>query len=108
MSATLDKKRYRLFSFFSADGKCIGPDARKISHLEEFSKHPDDNTILPRGSEYRSRMFLNLRREREMLKNLLEENLTVAEFLEVPFTTENGVLVQNLVSRIHLPEGEIP
>ena len=43
-----------------------------------------------------------------MLKNVIKEDITVAEFLEVPFTTENGVLVQNLVSRIHLPEGEIP
>ena len=105
---TLFLNAFLNIDFFAADGKCLGPDARKISHLKEFKKHPDDMTILPRGSEYRSRMFLNLRKERELLKDLLKENITVEEFLEVPFTTSNGVLVQNLVSRIQLPEGEIP
>ena len=76
--------------------------------MKEFSKHEDDNTILQRGSEYRPRLFLNLRRERQALKNMLKEDITVEEFLADQFTSENGVLVQNVITRISLPGGEIP
>ena len=93
---------------FSADSKCLGLDAHKVAHLKEFSKHNDDKLILSRGSEFRPRLFLSLRREREALKSMLKEDISVAEFLADPLTSANGVLVQNMVSRIHLPEGEIP
>ena len=75
--------------------------------MKEFTKHDDDKTVLGRGSDFKGRVFLNLRREREALKNLLNENISVEEFLANQFTSTNGVLLQNLVSRIN-QQGEIP
>ena len=44
--------------FLNTDGKNLVPTKRKVSHLSEHKKHPDDNEVLPQSTLFDKRVFL--------------------------------------------------
>ena len=86
--------------YIVCDGKAVGPTKRKIKHLAEFDRAVDDQSPLPEGSSFKDRVFLSSKQERDLVKNLLTEEISTEEFLESDFSTDNGDLVHDLVTRL--------
>ena len=82
------------------DGKSVGPTKRKVDHLSEFDRLEEDVTPLMEGSKFKDRVFLSEKRERDLIKNLLTEEISTEDFLESDFATDNGQLVLSLVDRL--------
>ena len=86
--------------YIVCDGKSIGPAKRKVNHLTELDRAEDDDTPLLQGSKFPDRVFLNRKAERDFLKNLVTEQLSMQEFLRSDINTVNGQMIYNLVSRL--------
>ena len=63
---------------------------------------------MQQGSKFKDRVFLGDKQERDLVKNLLLDNIPVDEFIESEFSTANGQLVLALVTRVAEDSGEIP
>ena len=87
-------------AYIVCDGKSIGPAKRKVNHLSELDRAEEDNTPLQQGSQFSQRVFLSRKSERDLVKNLLNDQIDIEEFLDSEFSTENGRMVHDLVSRI--------
>ena len=95
-------------SMIVADAKCVGPSRRKVKHITEFNAVENDN-ILEQGSFLKDRVFLSSQKERKKLQSLLSEKITGNEFLNSrDVTSENGILVKDLVRRLFTTYDEIP
>ena len=86
--------------YIVCDGKSVGPAKRKVEHLSEFDRQEADETPLSEGSSFKDRVFLSVKQERDIVKNFLTEEISVEEFVESDFNTENGGLVHDLVARL--------
>ena len=88
--------------FFCMDGKeDIGPLKRKVQHLEELDRHPDDHEVLEQGSHFSKRVFLSAHKERQLACGLVTGTISVKEFLQSEdIKSENGELVRDLVKKI--------
>ena len=84
------------------DGKeDIGPLKRKVQHLEELDRHPDDHEVLEQGSHFSKRVFLSAHKERQLACGLVTGTISMEEFLESEdIKSENGELVRDLVKKI--------
>ena len=71
-----------------------------MDHLSEFDRLEEDVTPLMEGSKFKDRVFLSEKRERDLVKNLLTEEISREDFLESDFATDNGQLVLSLVDRL--------
>ena len=94
--------------YIVCDGKSIGPAKRKVEHLSEFDRAEEDLATMQQGSKFKDRVFLGDKQERDLVKNLLLDNIPVDEFIESEFSTANGQLVLALVTRVAEDSGEIP
>ena len=96
--------------YIVADGKMTAPTVRKVQHLDELSPEENDEQILPQGSLFKDRVFLHRKKERDLVKNLLTENLQIDDFISSnEVQSENIRLLIPLLERIqeNWPE-EIP
>ena len=70
--------QYVIFFFLMvADGKWVGPQSKYVKDLKELGKHPNDNSVLPRGSKFLDRMFIKVKKERQSFANLLKGDLYI-------------------------------
>ena len=83
------------------------PQSKYVKDLKELGKHPNDNSVLPRGSKFLDRMFIKVKKERQSFGNLLKGDLSIPEFLNEDISSDNGRMVTDLILRIQ-NEGEIP
>ena len=67
--------------YIVADGKMTAPTIRKVQHLDELSPEEDDNQVLPQGSHFKDRVYLKRKKERELVTNLLTENISIPDFI---------------------------
>ena len=54
--------------FLVADAKAVGLKNRRVEHLQELDRAPDDDQVLPGGSDHRQRVFLADKEERALLR----------------------------------------
>ena len=96
--------------FLNTDGKNMGPTKRKVKHIAELDKHPDDEDVLPQSTFFSKRVFLHNIKERHLVVELLAGDIFKQEFCESPeIETENGPLVVNLVRALnHENDYELP
>ena len=96
--------------FLNTDGKNLGPTKRKVKHIAELDKHPDDEDVLPQSTFFSKRVFLHNIKERHLVVELLAGDISKQEFCESPeIETENGRLVVNLVRALnHENDEELP
>ena len=87
--------------FLFQDGKQIGPSAKRVEHLEELDRHPDDDDSLEEGSKFKDRVFLSTKRERTLVGKLAKADIEIFEFLQEAIGwSENGILMIDLVRHI--------
>ena len=68
----------------------------------------ENDNILEQGSFLKDRVFLSSQKERKKLQSLLSEKITGDEFLNSrDVTSENGILVKDLVRRLFTTYDEI-
>jgi hypothetical protein len=98
-------------SYIVCDGKTDGPSKRKVDHIHELDRSEKDESVLCQGTMFQDRVFLSESRERKLVCNLLTKSLSSDDFLESEeITTENGLMVKNLVERVFMtwPDAELP
>ena len=86
--------------YLIGDGQSTGPLKKKVQHLSEFGKHTDDDTVLSQGSNHGDRIFLPAPDRRKVL-GLLSGEMDMEEFTDEEFQSENGTLIQELITRIY-------
>ena len=86
----------------------MGPALKHVKHLKELEKHEDDHSILERGSKFVDRIFLKVKKERELFKSFLKGDITLQDLLNEDISSDNGILVKNLILRIQTEDGDIP
>ena len=64
--------------------------------------------FLSQGSLFKNRVFLQPKSERTLVKNLLQGNMDLAEFLNSDINSPNGQMILHLVRRLSNQFGEIP
>ena len=95
-------------AYIVADGKACGPTTRKVDQLHELDRLPDDDVVLCAGSEFQYRVFLSSKEERTYLKKLVIGESSMEEFLGENITSSNGLLVRQLILRLHYDFDELP
>ena len=94
--------------FLNTDGKNMGPTKRKVKHLSELEKHPDDDDVLPQSTFFHKRVFLPKIKERHLVVELLAGDISKDEFCNSEdLESQNGRLVVDLV-RVLVNDEEIP
>ena len=89
-------------SWIVSDGKSLGPLKRNVKHLSELDIAEEDDSVLSQSTHYQNRIFLSVKKERVEIVKLLTGDITMEEFtLTQDITTENGILVINLVGYIN-------
>ena len=91
-----------------SDGKNMGPLKRRVDHLKELDRESSDNNILAQSTTFKNRIFLNSKKERMLVCQLLTSELSMIDFAEVSdLTSANGLLIIELVRHIleKFPEG---
>ena len=84
-----------------SDGKACGPLKRRVNHIQELDVAPNDDSVLPQSTHYHDRIFLNIKKERDVLRQLLSGNVSMDEFMATDdITSPNGMLVIGVVSHI--------
>ena len=53
-------------------------------------------------------MFIKIKKEREVFKSFFKGDLSMNELLHENITSDNGIMVRDLISRIQTDDGEIP
>ena len=89
--------------YFVGDGKCIGPLQKKLAglNISELGAHPDDDLILKQGSKFSDRILLPVKKERDIVCNLVTGNIDMDNFINTSeIQSENGKLIQNLIKFI--------
>ena len=92
-----------------ADGVCIAPTSKKSDHIHEFKPHEDDFDALAPSTSFKDRTFLIKKSERLILRQFVHEEITINEFLQLEFTSRNGLLIREIISRlarenVHCPD----
>ena len=83
--------------FLNTDGKNMGPTKRKVRHLEELERHPNDDEVLAQSTFFAKRVFLHIIKERNLVVELLAENISMTTLCDSEnIESENGRLVVNL------------
>ena len=95
--------------WINTDGKCTGPAMRRVKHIEELDIHKEDTQVLKQSTKLKDRVFLTEISERSQVSELVTGKISSEEFLTGNMTTENGVMVMDLVNYLadEWPE-EIP
>ena len=62
--------------YIVCDGK------RKVNHLTELDRAEEDNSPLQQGLQFSQRVFLSRKAERDLVKNLLNDQIDIDEFLK--------------------------
>ena len=84
-----------------ADGVCIAPTSRKTDHIQEFKPHEDRTEELPQSTTFKDRTFLMRKSERQILRQFVLEEITIADFLQsAAVTSENGLLIKAVIARL--------
>ena len=88
-------------SFFSVDATQIGPKKRKVRHLNELDRNPEDRQVLGQGSKFKDYVFLSEKKERDEVGNLLAGTMSMEEFIgSTDVITENGRMLQSVLRRV--------
>ena len=88
-------------SHIVADGKCLGPKVERGRHLQEFDHHETDNSVLKQSTYYKDRVFINTKKERDLICQLLTSSgMNMDQFCELCDKSPNFKMVQNLVQRL--------
>ena len=92
-----------------ADGVCIAPTSKKSDHIQEFKPHEDSINDLQQSTSFKDRTFLIRKSERQTLRNFVLEEITINDFLVSDITSENGLLLREVIARlarthVHCPE----
>jgi hypothetical protein len=84
-----------------SDGKNLGPLKRRVSHLKELDRHESDETVLEQSTKFKDRVFLNVKKERMIVCDLVSGGLPMLDFAELSeMTSPNGQLLLDLVRHI--------
>ena len=84
-----------------SDGKNVGPLQKRVDHLTELSMDQSDPKILQQSTKSKDRVFLNSKKERMIICQLLTGDLTMRDFCEISeITSSNGLLLIELVRYI--------
>ena len=91
------------------DAKAAGPQLDKVAHLSELEPHSQDSNVLDAGSTFKDRVFLFKKKERSLTKQLVDGDISPQDFVSSRnITTESGILIKNMVSRLISDFGEVP
>ena len=82
-----------------ADGVCIAPTSRKVDHIDEF-KPLDDDKKLSQSTKFANRTFLIRKVERKLVEQLVDEDMPLQDFLTSDITSENGLLIREIIERL--------
>ena len=55
--------------------------------MEELDREDGDMTPMGQGSHFKDRVFLSMKQERDLVKNLLTDEISVDDFTESEFST---------------------
>ena len=84
-----------------SDGKSLGPLKRRVKHLSELDLATDDSKVFSQSTFYKDRVFLTIKKERQMVCKLVTGDASVAEFVNSrEIKSENGLLLVALVRHI--------
>ena len=84
-----------------ADGKACGPLKRRVEHVKELDIAENDDSVLSQSTAYKDRIFLNIKKERDVVCQLVSGDITMEAFISSEeITSVNGQLVKNVVSHI--------
>ena len=84
-----------------SDGKNMGPLKRRVDHLKELDRETSDENILVQSTKSKNRVFLNSKKERLLVCQVLTGELTMVDFAEISeVTSSNGLLIIELVRHI--------
>ena len=88
--------------FIVSDGKAMGPLKSRCKHLTELDVAKEDKSVLNQSTHHKSRIFLNIKKERSVVVKLLTNDISMEEFsLNREINTENGLMVMNLVGYLN-------
>ena len=74
-----------------------------VGHFGQFSN------VLDAGSTFKERVFLFKKKERSLTKQLVDGDISPQDFVSSRhITTESGILIKNMVSRLISDFGEVP
>ena len=91
------------------DAKVAGPLKEKVSHLKELEPHPSDQNILQQGSYFKDRVFLHKKKERTLVRKLVNGDITANDFVaSSTISSENGNLLKTMIRRLIVDFGNIP
>lgn len=84
-----------------SDGKNLGPLKRRVDHLKELDRVDSDDKVLGQSTKSKDRVFLNSKKERMLVCQLLTGDLSMIDFAEISdMTSSNGLLVVELVRHV--------
>ena len=84
-----------------SDGKNVGPLKRRVGHLKELDTETSDEKILVQSTKFKDRVFLDSKKERVIVCQLLTGELSMIDFAEISdMTSANGLLLIELVRHI--------
>ena len=71
-------------------------------NINELGCHPDDNKILPQGSQFHKRQFLPEKKERDIVLELVTGSIDMNTFTSnKQIKSNSGKLLQDLVKHIN-------
>ena len=92
-----------------SDGKALGPLKKRVKHLSELDVAKDDQSVLKQSTHYHDRVFMSVKKERDLIVRLLTGDINMEAFLKVDdIKTDNGGMVVELVQFIKGKYDEIP
>ena len=81
-----------------SDRKNVGPLQKRVDHLTELSMDQSDPKILQQSTKSKDRVFLNSKKERMIICQLLTGDLTMRDVCEIrEITSSNGLLLIELL-----------
>ena len=84
-----------------SDGKNVGPLKRRVDHLTELDHEQSDERILTQSTKSADRVFLNSKKERLLVCQLVTGEVSMNDFVEISeMSSDNGLLIIDLVRHI--------
>ena len=84
--------------WINTDGKCTGPAKRRVKHIEELDTHREDTQVWKQSTKLKDRVFLTEISERSQVCELVNGKISCEEFIAGDITSENGLMVTDLVN----------
>ena len=97
----------RSVKWIIADGKCTGPRRSKVENVNELFAS-EESEVLADSTKHSQRVFLAEQKERKMVLDLVNEEITVRDFLNSDdVATNNGGLVRDVLIELQRSDPNI-